>query len=81
MATHGTKTPSTPLGKATDTLVHFARLCRTTWKRPGAVNYTVSRNMTLQEYAQPFVSKGTCSDVRELSATPRAARYEDRFQP
>jgi hypothetical protein len=37
--------------------------------------------MTLQVYAQPFVSKGTYSDLRELSATPDAARYDDRYRP
>ena len=35
----------------------------------------------MQVYASPFVSKGKWSNVRELSATPRAARYDDRFQP
>jgi hypothetical protein len=37
--------------------------------------------MTLQIYAQPFISKGTYSNLRELSATPRAAAYDDRYQP
>jgi hypothetical protein len=37
--------------------------------------------MTLQVYAQPFISKGTYTDLRELSATPRAARYDDRYRP
>jgi hypothetical protein len=31
-------------------------------------------------YAQPFVSKGTFSNVRELSANPRAADYDSRYQ-
>jgi hypothetical protein len=35
--------------------------------------------MSLQVYAQPFITKGTFSNVRELSATPRAARYDDRY--
>ncbi len=43
-------------------------------------NYTITPTMSLQVYAQPFVSKGPYSDVRELSATPRAARYDDRYQ-
>ena len=43
-------------------------------------NYTISPDMSLQIYAQPFDSKGTFSDVRELSATPRAASYDGRFQ-
>jgi hypothetical protein len=59
----------------------FARLKQTTEGITARVNYTVSPTMTLQVYAQPFVSKGTYSDLRELSATPRAARYDDRYQP
>jgi len=43
-------------------------------------NYTFTPDLTLQVYAQPFVSKGTYSDVRELG-DPRAASYEDRYQP
>ena len=31
-------------------------------------------------YAQPFISKGTFSNVRELSASPRAADYDNRYQ-
>ncbi|HSD32763.1 MAG TPA: DUF5916 domain-containing protein [Gemmatimonadales bacterium] len=72
-------------GNVTDTLgeTHFgfARLRQTTEAVTTRVNYTISPVMTLQVYAQPFVSKGTFSDLRELSATPRAARYDDRFQP
>ena len=37
--------------------------------------------LTLQVYASPFITKGTFSNVRETSATPRAADYEDRYQP
>ncbi|MDH3496840.1 MAG: carbohydrate binding family 9 domain-containing protein [Gemmatimonadota bacterium] len=59
----------------------FARLRRTTTGITARVNYTISPVMTLQVYAQPFVSKGTYSELRELSATPRAAAYDDRYQP
>ena len=31
--------------------------------------------MSLQVYAQPFISKGTYSNVQELSLTPRAADF------
>lgn len=47
-----------------------------TWR----LDYTLTPEVTLQVYAQPFVSKGTYSDVREL-ADPRADRYEDRYRP
>ncbi len=37
--------------------------------------------MSLQAYVQPFVSKGTYSNVRQLSGTPRADKYDDRYEP
>jgi uncharacterized protein DUF5916/cellulose/xylan binding protein with CBM9 domain len=42
--------------------------------------YPFNSTMSLQVYAQPFISKGTFSNVRELSATPRAADYASRYQ-
>jgi hypothetical protein len=42
--------------------------------------YPFNASTSLQVYAQPFVSKGTYSDVRELSATPRAADFTSRYQ-
>ena len=72
-------------GNATDSLgvTHygFARLDQTTTAITARVDYTISPTMTLQVYAQPFISKGTYSDLRELSATPRAEEYDDRYQP
>jgi hypothetical protein len=44
------------------------------------LDYTATTNLTIQAYAQPFVSKARHSNVREL-ANPRAAEYSDRFQP
>ena len=35
----------------------------------------------MQTYLQPFVSKGTYSNVRQLSANPRADAYDDRYAP
>lgn len=58
----------------------FAHLDQTTVGLTLRLNYTVSPDMSIQVYAQPFDSKGTFSNVRELSATPRADRYDDRFQ-
>ena len=72
-------------GNATDSLgvTHygFARLRQTTVATTARMNYTISPVMTLQVYAQPFISKGTYSDLRELSATPRAENYDDRYAP
>ena len=59
----------------------FARLKQRTVGITARFDMTFSPTMTLQVYAQPYVTKGTFSDVRELSATPRASRYEDRYQP
>ena len=44
-------------------------------------DWRMTPDLTLQVYAQPFLARGDYSDVRELSATPRADRYEDRYQP
>src|SRR5207244_11473113 len=46
----------------------------------GRVDYTITPDLTLQVYAQPFVSKGNYSNARELAA-PRAAAYDDRCKP
>jgi hypothetical protein len=59
----------------------FARLDQETYSLSTRVSYTMTPTLTLQVYAQPFVTKGDYTDVRELSATPRAAGYDQRFQP
>jgi hypothetical protein len=46
----------------------------------GRLDYTLSPALSVQLYAQPFVSKGTYSSVREL-ADPNAAAFEDRYKP
>jgi hypothetical protein len=58
----------------------FAHLDQTTIGLTVRMNYTISPTMSLQVYAQPFDSKGTYRDIRELSATPRAAAYDQRFR-
>jgi len=42
--------------------------------------YPFTATTSLQVYAQPFVSKGTYSNVRELSASPRAADFASRYR-
>lgn len=59
----------------------FAHLDQTTVGLTWRLDYTFTPTATLQLYASPFVSKGTYRDVRELSSTPRASRYEARYQP
>src|SRR6266481_1782660 len=72
------------LGSTTDTsnITHylFGHLEQKQLALTMRVTYPFSANMSLQVYAQPFVSKGTFSNVRELSATPRAADYASRYQ-
>jgi hypothetical protein len=57
----------------------FAHLNQTTTSATVRLNYTFTPNVSLQAYTQPFISKGTYSDVRQLSATPRADAYDDRY--
>jgi hypothetical protein len=59
----------------------FAHLDQKTIGSSIRVNYTATPNLTFEFYGQPFVSTGTYSDVRELSATPNADKYDDRFKP
>ena len=59
----------------------FAHLDQTTTSATVRLNYTFTPAVSLQVYAQPFVSKGTYGDVRQLSATPRAASFDARYAP
>ena len=59
----------------------FAHLDQRTLSLTARINYTASPDLTVEFYAQPFVSTGTYSDIREVSATPEADSYENRFQP
>jgi hypothetical protein len=58
----------------------FAHLDQTTASLTGRVDYTATRDLTVQVYAQPFVSKGAYGNIREL-ADPRAAAYDARYRP
>jgi hypothetical protein len=58
----------------------FGRLNQTTVRLSGRVNYTITPNLTLQLYAQPFVSAAAYTDFRAL-ADGRAERYADRYAP
>jgi hypothetical protein len=70
-----------PVTDSTGTHYVFAHLDQKTTSMSFRIDYTATPTLTVQVYASPFVSKGRWSNVRELSATPRAARYDDRFQP
>lgn len=45
------------------------------------LSYTVTPTLSFQYYAEPFVSTGHYTNLRELSSTPRAADYDARFRP
>src|SRR6266581_204178 len=84
-ATHKLKDVQ-PHGSVTDTIspfaTHytFAHLNLKELSLTGRVDYTLSTALTLQLYAQPFVSKGTYSNMREL-ADPNAGAFDDRYKP
>jgi hypothetical protein len=66
---------------ATGTLHYtFAHINQKTASLTGRIDYTLSTVLTLQLYGQPFVSKGSYSDIREL-ANPRAAAFDARYKP
>jgi hypothetical protein len=58
----------------------FARLDQTTLSVTTRMNFTASPTLSLQFYAQPFMTTGKYTNWREL-ANPRAERYEDRYKP
>jgi len=58
----------------------FARLDQTTVSLTTRLNYTMTPNLSLQFYGQPFTSSGGYSNWRELN-DPRADKYDDRFKP
>ncbi len=59
----------------------FARLEQETLSFSVRLNYTAAPDLTFEFYGQPFVSTGTYSDFRELSPTPDAEAYLDRYMP
>ena len=77
-----------PLGPVTDTTIvpHATRyvFAHLEQKQLGVTirfTYPFTASATLQVYAQPFISKGTYSNVHHLSPTPRAADFASRYVP
>jgi hypothetical protein len=58
----------------------FARLDQHLLSFTTRLDVTATPTLSLQLYAEPFVSAGRYDDVRAI-ARPRAAHYADRFQP
>ena len=81
-ATHNVKDvqPRPSITDSAGTHYLFAYLNQKEISLTGRIDYTVSTTLTLQLYAQPFVSKGTFSNVREL-ADPNAATFDGRYKP
>ena len=57
----------------------FALLDQRTLSLTARGSFAATPNLTFELYASPFTSVGRYSDVRELSATPRAASFDERF--
>ena len=57
----------------------FARLHQHIFALTARANFTATPTLSLQLYAQPFVTTGEYGNWRELAA-PRAAAYADRFR-
>ncbi len=58
----------------------FAHIDQTTVNPTARFNYTITPNLSLQLYAQPFVSAGAYSSFKELN-DPRSEIYETRYRP
>jgi uncharacterized protein DUF5916 len=58
----------------------FARLDRKTLSMTTRLNFTATPTLSLQIYAQPYITGGDYADWAEL-ASPRADRFEDRYRP
>jgi len=58
----------------------FGRLHQDLLSFTGRMDLTIRPTLSLQLYAEPFVTAGHFTDVRELAA-PRARAYDARFRP
>ena len=58
----------------------FARLAQNILAVTARANWTATPTLSLQVYAQPFVTSGAYAAWRQLAAA-RAAQYADRFKP
>jgi hypothetical protein len=66
----------------TDSTNHyvFAHLDQSTVALTGRFNYTLTPNLSIQLYAQPFVSAGDYAGFKE-TANPRSLDYSARYAP
>ena len=70
------------VNNVTDTSEHyvFAHLDQTTLALTGRLNYTMTPNLSLQLYAQPFVSAGDYNHFKQV-VDPRNAIHAARYAP
>jgi hypothetical protein len=70
------------VNNVTDSKTHyvFGHLDQTTVNVTGRFNYTITPNLSLQLYAQPFVSAGSYGAFKEV-VDPRSGSYEGRYSP
>jgi len=70
------------VNNVTDSKTHyvFAHISQTTVNPTARFNYTITPNLSVQLYAQPFVSAGSYSNFKEV-ADPRSEGYENRYKP
>ena len=59
----------------------FAHLAQRTVSMSTRLNYAATPNLTFEFYGEPFVARGTYTNVREISTTPGASSYDARFTP
>ena len=67
--------------EGTATRYAFALLDQETRSLGVRASYTATPTLSFQLYAAPFLSRGRYTNPRELSGTPRATRYEERYTP
>ena len=58
----------------------FSRIARQTVGLTGRFDFAFTPNLSLQIYAQPFVSSGRYSKFKQVD-DPKGERYSDRFNP
>jgi hypothetical protein len=79
---NGNRADSQWVNNITDTATHyvFGRLEQTTASLTGRFNYTITPNLSLQLYAQPFVSGGSYGAFKEI-LDARSDDYDSRYKP
>ena len=70
------------VNNVTDSSTHyvFAHIDQNTVNITARFNYTITPNLSVQMYAQPFLSAGAYSSFKEVN-DPRSESYENRYLP